>query len=92
MKKSRKRLVLYTKLSTIVGLTWVSGFIATATKFEVLWYIFIVLNASQGIFIFVSFALSKKVLRLLKERKQLTSSMALSSSSRHQNKTVSTKL
>ncbi len=69
-KKSsdKNRLVLYVKLCAIMGLTWIFAFIAAAADSEVCWYIFLIFNSLQGVFIFCAFALTQKVLALLRER------------------------
>ncbi|CAH1794587.1 unnamed protein product [Owenia fusiformis] len=50
---------IYVKLFCLMGFTWIFGF--TASYHVVLSYIFIVLNASQGVFIFIAFVLRKAV-------------------------------
>lgn len=59
---------LYVKLAFIMGLTWIMGFVAAFADVEVVWYIFIILNASQGAFIFILFTFKRKVYVLLRER------------------------
>ena len=62
------RLGLYIKLSVIMGLTWIFGFIATGTGSEVLWYLFLITGTLQGAFICVSFVFTKNVYQLVEER------------------------
>ncbi|KAI0222847.1 hypothetical protein LSAT2_025896 [Lamellibrachia satsuma] len=64
----RGQFVLYVKLSTIMGLTWVIGFVASLADMPVLWYVFDVLNTLQGAFVCFAFVCTKKVFRLLHER------------------------
>merc|ERR1711974_398581 len=59
---------LYARLSTLMGLTWVSGVVAAVLDVEFVWYIFLVLNTLQGLFILVFFSCSKKVMSSVKER------------------------
>ena len=66
--KDRGRLVLYIKLSFIMGLTWVFGFLAAFMEMNIFWYLFISFNALQGVFICFAFVMSKKVFRLLSDR------------------------
>jgi len=40
--------VIYVKLSVVMGLGWVLGFIAAFTDWTPLWYSFIVVNSLQG--------------------------------------------
>ena len=62
-KSDRDRLIAYIKLSSIMGLTWIFGFLANINAH--LWYLFIVLNASQGVFIFISFVCSRRVVGMI---------------------------
>ena len=65
---NRKRVLLYAKLSTIMGLTWVFGFAAALTNNTVLWYLFIIFNSLQGLFICLAFLCNRKVHRLVSSR------------------------
>ena len=66
--ENKQRFALYVKLSVIMGLTWIFGFIATMTDEQGLWYVFVILNSLQGAFICISFVITKKVGRLLREK------------------------
>merc|ERR1711874_237717 len=59
---------LYARLSTLMGLTWVTGVVAAVLDVEFVWYIFLVLNTLQGLFILVFFSCSRKVMSSVKER------------------------
>ena len=59
---------LYARLSTLMGLTWITGILAAVLDIEEVWYIFLVLNTLQGLFILVFFSCSKKVMSSVKER------------------------
>ena len=59
--KRRVGFLLYIKLSTLMGLTWAFGLVASILDMPSLWYPFIILNSLQGIFIFVFFDLKWKV-------------------------------
>ena len=61
-------LFLYMKLSVIMGLTWIFGFVATLSEVEAIWYLFIIFNSLQGAFICVGFVFTKKVLKLLRNK------------------------
>ena len=41
---------LFVKLAFVMGLTWITGFIAALSQVEALWYIFILLNSFQVLF------------------------------------------
>ncbi|XP_052799347.1 uncharacterized protein LOC128230962 [Mya arenaria] len=60
----RTNTVIYMKLSSLTGVTWIFGYLYLWTNFEPLEYIFIVLNAGQGVFIFISFICTKRILKL----------------------------
>ncbi|CAC5365573.1 unnamed protein product [Mytilus coruscus] len=57
-KIDRPMLIIYTKISIVTGMTWIFGFLHQWTLIDALSYIFIILNASQGLFIFLSFGCS----------------------------------
>ena len=44
-----------------MGFTWIFGYIAAFTDVEALWYIYIILNSLQGVFIFFSFIFNRRV-------------------------------
>ncbi|CAH1775411.1 unnamed protein product, partial [Owenia fusiformis] len=50
---------IYVKLFCLMGLTWIFAFIASFHT--VLWYVFIVLNASQGVYIFIAFVVRRPI-------------------------------
>ena len=66
-KSARKRnfIVIYMKLSLIMGLTWIFGFIAGLTDITVLWFFHIILNSLQGLDIFIMFVLTKSTIQKL---------------------------
>ncbi|XP_060067168.1 uncharacterized protein LOC132547430 [Ylistrum balloti] len=65
-KQQTCKLLIYLKLSTVMGFTWAFACVATFTNLPPFWYLFIIFNALQGVLIFLSFVCSKKVIRLLK--------------------------
>ena len=62
--ENRSSFFICVKLATVMGFTWVFGFLANIKIISFVWYIFIVLNASQGLFICVAFVMTKRVLNL----------------------------
>lgn len=54
---------LYIRLALVMGLTWTVGLIAGTLDNELLWYAFIALNTLQGLFIFLAFTCTEKVVR-----------------------------
>ena len=68
VKHERNDLMIFAKLSTLTGCTWIFGFIYSWTDIEVFSYLFIILNASQGIFLFLSFVCNERVLNLYKNK------------------------
>ena len=46
---------VYLKLFIIMGLAWLVGFVAIWVDSVVVWFLFVILNASQGVFIFIAF-------------------------------------
>ncbi|XP_063440737.1 uncharacterized protein LOC134721567 [Mytilus trossulus] len=59
--KDRNMFVIYTKLTCLTGITWIFGFIYEWIPVSGLSYTFILLNASQGLFIFLSFCCNDRV-------------------------------
>ena len=51
-----------------MGLTWIVGLVAALVDVEEVWFAFVVLNTTQGLFIFASFTCNKKVAASLKAR------------------------
>lgn len=60
--KLQIRFMLYVKLALIMGLGWMFGFIAGLADRPELWYLFILLNALQGAFIFIAFSCKQKTI------------------------------
>ena len=51
-----------------MGITWTLGFIAALTDFEALWWIFVIVNSLQGMFLLFGFGLSARVRQLFREK------------------------
>ena len=64
LQQERSYLAIYARLSTLTGLTWVFGFLQILLHNDVLEYLFIILNASQGVFIMIAFIFNKPTLVL----------------------------
>lgn len=62
------RFILYFKLAVIMGLGWLLGVVAGLAELPVLWYPFIVLNALQGAFIFITFDCKLKIYYMVYKR------------------------
>ena len=63
-RQQRTNVFVYIRLTSLMGFTWLFGFLANIDVLSFLWYPFIVCNSCQGIVIFVSFALTATVRRL----------------------------
>ena len=63
----RNNVVIYMKMSTLTGFCWIFGFLGILTKAKVFEILFILTNASQGLFLMISFVCNKRVLGLLKD-------------------------
>ena len=79
---SKTNFHLYLRLAVIMGLTWVIGLAAGFVNLEPLWFAFVVLNALQGLFIFIAFTCTKKVLSSLRVRLTTTTVSFTDSSSK----------
>ncbi|PSN47904.1 hypothetical protein C0J52_03376 [Blattella germanica] len=64
---------LYVRLALIMGLTWITGIIASYADIEAIWYLFVLLNTLQGLFIFLAFSCNKKIWNELRESRSLSS-------------------
>ena len=60
-KHERRNIIIFAKLSTLTGLTWIFAYIYQWTAVKAFAYLFIVANASQGLFIMFSFVINKRV-------------------------------
>ena len=79
LQQERNYLAIYARLSTLTGFTWLVGFLLILVQSEVLEYIFVLLNASQGVFIMVAFSLNRKLLdRCCKAHEVTTGSIRVS--------------
>ncbi|XP_055998836.1 G-protein coupled receptor Mth2-like [Ostrea edulis] len=66
-RKNTCKLLIYIKLSVVMGLTWCFGFSAAATNSQALWYLFIFFNTLQGLFIATFFVCTKKVFQIVRD-------------------------
>ena len=57
---------ILSKLMSLMGLTWIFGFLANIKQLSFMNYAFVVTNSLQGVFIFFSFVCTKKIALLLK--------------------------
>ncbi|XP_045188125.2 uncharacterized protein LOC123546002 [Mercenaria mercenaria] len=67
IKHERNDLLIFSKLSTITGATWVFGLLYAWTDMLVFSYLFIVLNAGQGVFIMFAFIINRRVYAMCKQ-------------------------
>ncbi|XP_053391963.1 latrophilin-like protein LAT-2 [Mercenaria mercenaria] len=66
-KNERNLLYIYARLSTLTGGTWIFGFFSYFFNVVALDVIFIILNATQGIFLFIAFVANRRTLSLLRK-------------------------
>ena len=73
-KRSKNRLyfVIYLKLAVVMGVTWVFAILAPVMNQIVFWYIHLILNGLQGVFVFLSFALRSSIWKKMKIKKPRT--------------------
>lgn len=77
--KSKRNFKLYLRLALIMGLSWIFGIVAGQVDIEPLWYVFVLLNALQGLFIFLSFTCTEKVRVYIRDKVLLKKSSYYSS-------------
>ncbi|XP_038052044.1 uncharacterized protein LOC119724846 [Patiria miniata] len=63
-KRPNNDLFLYLKLTAIMGFTWVFGFVASFSGVEFFWYLYIVLNSTQGALVCLAFVCNRRVLAM----------------------------
>ena len=61
----RQNFGIYVRLASIMGFTWVLGFLAPFIS--QLWYPFVLFNCSQGVYIALAFALNKRARNLYRK-------------------------
>ena len=71
-----------------MGFTWIFGYIAAFTDVEALWYIYIILNSLQGVFIFISFICNRRVGLLWSKKLKLSGLTAILTSNRSTSGTI----
>ena len=68
-KRRPDQILIYIKLSIVMGLTWVFGFLGNVVKNDIFWTLFVISNGLQGLFIFIGFAV-KPLMKLLRDSKR----------------------
>ena len=89
MNLERNYFVIYARLSTLTGVTWIFGFINLLIRHDILEYLFIVLNASQGVFIMIAFVLNKRVCSLCCTEPRNIASVQTDTESEYKSRTMS---
>jgi hypothetical protein len=59
--RAQSELLVYIRLASLMGFTWVLGLLQNALPHPVVRYAFIVCNALQGVFMFVAFVCKRKI-------------------------------
>ncbi|XP_067682681.1 uncharacterized protein [Haliotis asinina] len=70
-KKQATDIIIFFKLSTLTGLSWLFGLTGYFLQREGLMYVFTVLTAGKGVFIFLSFVVSRRVRKIIREKLRL---------------------
>ncbi|XP_038051811.1 uncharacterized protein LOC119724706 [Patiria miniata] len=74
LDEAKEELSIYGKLSALVGVTWIFGFVSQSVTGIIFFsYIYILLNYLQGVFIFISFCLNKRARSLWREKLNIRS-------------------
>ncbi|XP_064637250.1 uncharacterized protein LOC135493680 [Lineus longissimus] len=61
---SKMDFLLYAKISTLIGFTWILGFIGALTNATAIWYCFIIFNTLSGVFLALGFAFNKRIFKM----------------------------
>ncbi|XP_068753214.1 latrophilin receptor-like protein A [Montipora capricornis] len=67
-RNSTEVALICVKIASVMGVTWILGIAANVQALSLLWYPFVVLNSLQGLFIFLSFAASRRSLELYRAK------------------------
>ena len=78
--QERHSVSIYLRLFVLMGVSWIFGFVAAFVGHDALWIVFIILNALQGVFIFISFMCKKNVYKEVRTLTQTTKSSTESTS------------
>ena len=89
-KQNQLNVRLYVAVFSVMGLTWIFGFIAILAHSSWAWYPFIILNSTQAVVVSLSFTCTKKIAGYYIEL--LSSSIPLSSSVPGNQSTASNKV
>lgn len=85
---SKLNMVACVKLSTITGISWFFGYLYELTQTKAFAYVFTILVAGQGLFLFLAFIVNKKTLGLVCSKNRDSSKYISSSNSNNNNKSV----
>ena len=64
LHQNKSYLLVYARLSALTGFTWILGLFQILFNSDVIEYLFILFNASQGVFVMVAFVLNQRVRNL----------------------------
>ena len=73
-----------------MGFAWIIGFIALVTAVTVLWFLFTIFGALQGVFIFTSFAFNSRVREMWRKKLQPKKDVAVTAGRSVGGKSVNT--
>ena len=76
VRQERNYFKAYARLSSLTGLTWIFGYLLILLQNEILEYLFIICNASQGVFIMVAFVFNHRTYVMLCKSKRLSRTSA----------------
>ena len=57
--------MIFTKIGALMGVTWLFALVPYITGIEELWYVFVIMNGLQGLYIFLSSGIIGHLKRLL---------------------------
>ncbi|XP_072018338.1 G-protein coupled receptor Mth2-like [Amphiura filiformis] len=63
-----EQVTISAKISSIIGFTWTLGYVAGFTNVVAVWWIFIIINSIQGVFIFLTFGMNRRIRSLLQDK------------------------
>ncbi|XP_038045550.1 uncharacterized protein LOC119720088 [Patiria miniata] len=81
-QRASTELVIYLKISCVMGFTWILGCLAQVTSYRPLWFLFAITNSAQGVIIFVVYACNARVRAMWRQRLRRTEAKKSDSAAR----------
>ena len=61
---------VFLKIGSLMGVTWLIGLVPPLTGIDEIWYVFIICNSLQGVYIFFSFGFNQTIRKSIDRNKE----------------------